>query len=112
MIEHRQCMQRVDVCNQVSANAMGIDQFDYTNFLGLQVPHLIARNHRPVTIGVPAEWDVSYAEVNKDVVIKPGFCNDQLMNSRQECVGFSPLNDSMIVRTAYSDSVSDAQFRS
>src|SRR5258705_13869489 len=111
MIEHRQGMQRVDVGNQVPADAIGIDQFDYPNFLGFKISDLIARNHRPIAIGVPAERDVSYAEVNEDVVIKPRLSNDQFMNTRQERAGFSTLNNSMIVSAANSDCFADAQLR-
>ena len=65
----------------------------------------------PISIGVPAERHVRYAKVNKDVVIKPGLADDQLVYERQECTRLSSLNNSMIVSGADGDGFTDAKLR-
>ncbi len=70
MVEHWHGMQRVDVGDQVAAHAIRIYQLNDARFLGCLFACLIARQQSRIAVNVPAERDMSYIEVGKDIVVK------------------------------------------
>src|SRR6266516_1024507 len=111
VVEHRHGMQRIDIGDQVSPHAIGIDQFHHARLFDSLLVRLIGSQEERIAIEVPAQGRVGDSEIGKNVVVKLMLANDQLVNLSQKSPRLSALNDAMIVGAADCNRLADAELR-
>src|SRR5438128_7716188 len=111
VVEHRHGMQRIDIGDQVSPHAIGIDQFHHARLFDSLLLRLIGSQEERIAIKVPAQRRMRNSEVCKNVVVKLMLANDQLVNLRQERSGLGALNNAMIVGATDCYRLADAELR-
>src|ERR1700752_4193853 len=102
-------MQRIGVGDEVSPNAIGVNQFDYSRLFNTLLENLIALREERIAIDVPTKRHMRNAEVRKNVVVKVVFADNEFVHPRQKRSRFSALNDAVIVRAADRDCLADAE---
>src|SRR5260370_4709016 len=89
-------MQRIDVGDQVAADAIGIYQFYNVRLPDRLLVHLVGAGHEEgVPIDIPAQRRMSDSQIGKNPVIEFVLAQKQFVNAGQKGAGFSSLNDAM-----------------
>src|SRR5262249_4772533 len=97
MVKQRQRVQRIGVGDQVTTNAIRIDQLDNARLFNALFEYLISLREEWITIRVPAKRNVRNAEVGKDLVVEIVFPDDEFMDASEKRSRLSALNHAMIV---------------
>src|SRR5205085_3395265 len=111
VILHGQRVQRIDVCDQMSAHAIRIDQLKHARLFDDVLALMVAAEERRVVVARPTHRLVRNAEVAEDVDIKILLAQQQLVHVREECARLRALNDAMIVSRRDRHRLADAELR-
>ena len=66
-------MQRIDIGDQVSADAIGVNQFDDRSLLGCLRARFVRAGQKRIAIDRPTQRLMRNAKVGKDIVVETMF---------------------------------------
>src|SRR6266480_6847156 len=104
-------MKWVNIGDQVAAHAIGINKLDDVSFLDRLFPFVVRDKEEWIAIQIPTQRRVWDAQVGKDTYIKLMLAKNEFVHSSEKCSGFSALDNSVIVCTAYGYCLTDAKLR-
>ena len=107
LLGHRRLLplQRIEVGDQVAADAVDADQ---RGDLHLLVQHRLVAVDR-VDVGTPLDGLVRHAERAEDVVVEAVLAEQQLVHALQEQPALGALDDAVVVRAGDRDDLADAE---
>ncbi len=101
--------QRIEIGDQVAADAIGIDELQYRRLLGdlLDASGHAGHGSRPVRL--PAHWPVRRFQVGEDLFVEPILALQQGLHLGQKQAGFRALYDAVVVGAGDHHDLPDAQ---
>src|SRR6266550_4758748 len=111
VVENRQRMKGIDIGDQVAAHAIGINKLDDVSFRDRLFPFVVRDKEEWIAIQIPTQRRVRDSQVVKDTYIKLMLAKNEFVHSSEQCSGFGALDNSVVVCTAYSYCLTDAELR-
>ena len=107
----RRHVERIDIGEQMAANAIRVDQLqDVRLFFGL-FAEPVAAEQRRVVILRPAQRRIIDLEIAEDLVVKSVLADQKLVDLREEQSAFGTLDHAVVVGAGQRDRLADAELR-
>ena len=107
----RRHVERIDVSEQMAANAIRVDQLQNIGlFLGLFAERSPPKRGRIVILG-PAERRIIDLEIGEDAVVKTMLADEEFVDPREKQPALGALDDAVIIGAGDRDRLADAELR-